>query len=188
MKIVYQIVFSFFVMGQAFAQHSYQPTSVQPQVPNVPAFRQVTTPDGRVVPFGQGGPQVQNRIPNSYETTRMPARLIYLNGKNVSSLKNQELENVYVKIDEYGNVHMTAPQYEVATDSSYHPLLPSELPRFPKDKIQIENLPQGVFSKEQVKLPEATALLPKPPSGRTDSQTGAAPEEVPPPISPPSKN
>lgn len=82
------------------------------------------------------------------ETTQFPGRIIYLNGVNISSLRNQELQNVKVKIDDNGNVQIHAPHYEALQDTSFHPLIPKELPRFPKAQFTPQDAPEGRFSKE----------------------------------------
>jgi hypothetical protein len=84
----------------------------------------------------------------TFETTYVPGRAIYLNGENISSVRNQDLENVHVQIDPNGNIYIDAPQYEVNTEQSYHPLFPKELPKFPKDISADINLPEGVYSKQ----------------------------------------
>lgn len=177
----------------AHAQNLYQPAPLYmnaPQAPQSPTMRQVVTPDGRAIQLGQG--VAQQRMQPAYETTRFPSRMVYLNGQNITATKNQTLDNVTVRIDEMGNIHLTAPHYEIATDSSYHPLLPSELPRFPKDHIRIDGLPQGVFSKD----PQAARLdsgntapnpeprMPLPPSSLGSSRPSF--DDNPPPISLPS--
>lgn len=193
MKIFFVVAASFLTTTfAAQAQNPYQPAPLYmnaPQAPQSPTMRHVMTPDGRSIQVGQGmAPQRQQP---SYETTRFPTRLVYLNGQNITATKNQTLENVSVRIDEMGNIHLTAPHYEIATDSSYHPLLPSELPRFPKDQIRIDGLPQGVFSKD----PQAARLdsgaaskneprMPLPPSALGSSRPSL--EDNPPPITPPS--
>ncbi|MDQ3234613.1 MAG: hypothetical protein M3Q07_22645 [Pseudobdellovibrionaceae bacterium] len=50
------------------------------------------------------------------------ARVIYLNGADISSAKNQSLEQVNVRIDGRGNVYIEAPQYEVQQESTFVPL------------------------------------------------------------------
>lgn len=67
-----------------------------------------------------------------WSTTRFPGRLIFLNGVNIGSVRNQRLHNVEVFIDEHGNVHFTAQHYDVREQSSYHPLLPNEIPQYSK--------------------------------------------------------
>ncbi len=85
----------------------------------------------------------------SFETTYSPGRIIYLNGENISSVREQALENVTVHIDKSGNIHIEAPQYEVSADQSYHPLLPKELPQFKKENIYEKMpIPNGTYSKQ----------------------------------------
>jgi nucleoid-associated protein YgaU len=67
-------------------------------------------------------------------------RKVFLNGTNISSLRGETLDNVQVRIDEQGDIHLLAPHYEVSEESSYHPLLPRELPRYSKQR-HAENLP-----------------------------------------------
>ena len=50
------------------------------------------------------------------------ARNIYLNGKDVSSAKNQIMENVTLQIDRYGNIYIEAPHYEVLEENTFIPL------------------------------------------------------------------
>ncbi|MFZ9519676.1 MAG: hypothetical protein ACO3A4_04285 [Silvanigrellaceae bacterium] len=69
-------------------------------------------------------------------TTDFPARMIYLNGKNISSVREQQLDGVNVRIDSNGNVHILAPQYEVQESSHYRPLLNSEVPKVGKPKVE----------------------------------------------------
>ena len=50
------------------------------------------------------------------------ARNIYLNGKDISSAKNQIMENVTLQIDRYGNIYIEAPHYEVLEENTFIPL------------------------------------------------------------------
>jgi hypothetical protein len=50
------------------------------------------------------------------------ARVIYLNGVDISSAKNQSLEQVNVRIDSRGQIYIEAPQYEVQQESTFVPL------------------------------------------------------------------
>jgi hypothetical protein len=92
---------------------------------------------------GQGGKK--NLV---FESTQAPSRMIYLNGTNIGNVRNQELQSVTVRIDEAGNINIIAPQYDVSQESSYHPLLPAELPKFPKAHAQIPGIPEGRYSKD----------------------------------------
>ncbi|APJ04720.1 hypothetical protein [Silvanigrella aquatica] len=95
-------------------------------------------------------PMVPKKMP--YDTTFMSGRVIYLNGVNISSVKNQELENVNLHIDNNGNIYIDAPHYEIGVEQSYHPLMPSELPKFPKMEFRESPVPNGVYSKETGKM------------------------------------
>ncbi len=87
-----------------------------------------------------------------YESTFMTGRIIYLNGVNINSVKNQELDNVNLKIDGSGNIYIDAPHYDISVEQSYHPLMPGELPKFQKTEYIEPNLPKGTYSKETGKL------------------------------------
>jgi hypothetical protein len=50
------------------------------------------------------------------------ARSIYLNGKDVSSARNQQLKRVDLRIDEDGNVFIEAPHYQINEEKTYAPL------------------------------------------------------------------
>ncbi len=106
-------------------------------------------------------PVAPKKLP--YDTTYMTGRVIYLNGVNISSVKNQELENVNIHIDNNGNINIDAPHYEIGVEQSYHPLMPSELPKFPKSDFREAPVPKGVFSKETGKMTskEPMPVLPK---------------------------
>lgn len=100
--------------------------------------------------------------------TQFPARLVFLNGANISTVREQDLQNVSVTIDQNGNLHLKAAHYEVNTDSSYHPLLPSELPRLPKPVPAPDGLPHARYSKETGRPSEGT-----PSEARTDVPSDA---------------
>ncbi len=84
-----------------------------------------------------------------WDSTQSPSRMVYLNGVNIGNVRDQELQNVTIRIDEAGNINVIAPQYDVSRETSYHPLLPAELPRFPKSNAQIPGIPEGRYSKEK---------------------------------------
>jgi len=76
---------------------------------------------------------VRRSKPNVGElSTDFPARMIYLNGRNISAVREQQLEGVNVRIDANGNLHISAPQYEVQESTHYRPLLPRDVPRVSK--------------------------------------------------------
>ena len=105
--------------------------------------------DSRDVPPVASTRSLPGRKSLPYEpSTVFPARSLFLNGVNIGSVRDQELENVTVKIDAEGNIHLFAPHYDVREDTSYHPLMPQELPRFPKAGPVPEGLPQGPYSKQ----------------------------------------
>lgn len=94
-------------------------------------------------------------------STDFPARMIYLNGKNVSSVREQKLEGVTVRIDSNGNVHISAPQYEVQESTHYRPLLPHDVPRVSKPVPEAdETLLSGRYSKPTVKSNESNLAMP----------------------------
>lgn len=117
------------------------------------------------VPGGKTGasselPQMQ---PKAYRNVSVQA--VYLNGVNVVGLRNQSMKGVNVRFDENGNVFIDAPQYEVQYDTSYHPLLPDELPGFEKQQAP---LPAGALSSGSAPapapvdgLPQSSKLAPK---------------------------
>jgi hypothetical protein len=80
--------------------------------------------------------------------THSPARILLLNGVDISAVRGETLENVTVTIDAAGNVEMVAPHYEVGADTSFHPLLPTELPRLPKERRAPLGMPEGRYRKE----------------------------------------
>jgi hypothetical protein len=85
---------------------------------------------------GNANSLISGNVKKPFNTTRFPPRFVYLNGKNISALKDEVLENVTVRIDSQGNINISAPHYEVQEQTSFHPLLPSELPKFPKRRLQ----------------------------------------------------
>lgn len=50
------------------------------------------------------------------------ARQVFLNGVDISSAINQELEGAVVRIDERGNIFLSAPQYQVHEEETFVPL------------------------------------------------------------------
>lgn len=49
-------------------------------------------------------------------------RSVYMNGVDISSTRSQDVRNVHVKIDEYGNIFITAPHYQVTEQETFTPL------------------------------------------------------------------
>ena len=98
------------------------------------------------------------------------ARIIYLNGVDISSAKNQSLEQVNIRIDAQGNVYVEAPQYEVQQESTFVPLS-RQMPPHP-------NLPEhkapGPLTR-QVEMPASKQELASPPeTGDTLNQPETA--------------
>ncbi|WGL61008.1 hypothetical protein QEJ31_05275 [Pigmentibacter sp. JX0631] len=126
---------------------------------NAPAVT-LQRPQGIAV---QPVPMSPRKLP--YESTYMTGRIIYLNGVNINSIKNQDLENVNVRIDGSGNIYIDAPHYDISVEQSYHPLMPGELPKFQKTEFIDPNLPKGTYSKETGKSvnkdERQSPLLPK---------------------------
>lgn len=73
-------------------------------------------------------------------------RRVYLNGRDISSAKHQELQKVDIQIDGSGNIFILAPHYEVIEESSYVPLS--------KNPTQFRNYPQ--HQKAKALRPEKT--------------------------------
>lgn len=85
-------------------------------------------------------------------------RVIYLNGVDISSAKNQSLEQVNIRIDAQGHIYIEASQYEVQQDTTFVPLsrqMPLH-PNLPEHKIP------GPMSK-QVEAPASKQELASPP-------------------------
>lgn len=101
-------------------------------------------------------------------STDFPARMVYLNGKNISSVREQLLEGVRVRIDSNGNLHISAPHYEVQEFTHYRPLLPRDVPRLSKPAPQND---EALFERDK--------LYTKSPAGK-DSSSMAEPGVVPP--------
>lgn len=88
------------------------------------------------------------------------ARTIFVNGRDVSSVRGQTLKNVDVIIDEKGDVVITAPNYQVKEQELFRPLGTPKLETPPhaapkkdfKDDLKSE-LPKPV---EPAKPTEAT--------------------------------
>jgi hypothetical protein len=104
---------------------------------------------------------------NMFETTYIPGRMVFLNGININSIRNQDLENVNLKIDNNGNIYIESPQYEVTAEERFHPLLPQEIPKFPK---QLAPTPPPANTTTPV-ADAATNLPPLPAKGEVYSKS-----------------
>lgn len=114
--------------------------------------------DSYPIPVGR-----RSKAPVGDLTTDFPARMIYLNGKNISSVRDQQLEGVSVRIDANGNLHISAPHYEVQESMHYRPLLPNDIPKVGKPRVGNDApLLQGRYSKPS-------------PSKANDTVSGAVP-------------
>ncbi len=49
-------------------------------------------------------------------------RSVYLNGVDISSAKNQALQQVNLRIDAQGNIYIEAPHYDIQRETSFLPL------------------------------------------------------------------
>lgn len=49
------------------------------------------------------------------------ARSIFLNGKDISSARNEDLKNVEIRIDQHGDVFIIAPHYAVHEEETFTP-------------------------------------------------------------------
>jgi hypothetical protein len=91
------------------------------------------------------------------------ARSIFLNGADVSGVRNQSMNDVSVHIDELGNVMISAPQYKVHDRSRYHPINKQKKPAhqadaiFPNARGTVQALPshpeKGAVAEVNVELP-----------------------------------
>jgi hypothetical protein len=97
-------------------------------------------------------PELAQMQPRTFKN--VPVQAVYLNGVNVVGLHNQSMKGVNIRFDENGNVFIDAPQYEVQYDTSYHPLLPDELPGFEKQQAP---LPSGILSGEAISPSQGAA-------------------------------
>lgn len=112
--------------------------------------------------IGQGQP-----APVSNATVRS----IYLNGVDISAAKNQNLEQVNVRIDTRGNIYVEAPQYEVQQESTFVPLS-RQAP--PHPNLPVHKSP-GPLPNE-VEVPASKQELASPPeTGDTLNQAEANP-------------
>ena len=62
--------------------------------------------------------QAQSQSLDTPATTRS----VYLNGVDISSAKNQALQQVNVRIDAQGHVYIEAPHYDIQRETSFLPL------------------------------------------------------------------
>jgi hypothetical protein len=122
------------------------------------------------------------------------ARVIYLNGIDISSAKNQSLEQVNVRIDARGNVYIEAPQYEVQQESTFVPLSrqtpahpnlpvhrsPGPLPNEVEMPASKQELASPAETGDIMNQPEAASLTPAGASGMMEKEgTRKQPDGIP---------
>ncbi|RZA27363.1 MAG: hypothetical protein EOP10_00255 [Proteobacteria bacterium] len=56
------------------------------------------------------------------QIARSETRSVFLNGVDISSTKNQSMQQVNISIDSQGNVYIEAPHYEAQQESTFVPL------------------------------------------------------------------
>lgn len=49
-------------------------------------------------------------------------RSVFMNGVDISSSRGEDLRNVHLRIDEHGNIFITAPHYQVTESETFTPL------------------------------------------------------------------
>lgn len=64
----------------------------------------------------------------------IPVQSVFLNGEGVIGLRNQVLKGVDIRFDGQGNIFIDAPHYQIQYDTTYHPILPEELPSLQKER------------------------------------------------------
>ena len=97
----------------------------------------------------------------------LPLHSVYLNGENIVGLRNQSLEGVNVRFDAQGNVYIEAPHYEIHHDTSYHPLLPEEVPQFQKEVPDFSR--KNVPSRRKAETKPGAAANSRAPSADADA-------------------
>jgi hypothetical protein len=93
------------------------------------SMRRIQSPaqTGRSAPLPASSLSVGS-MPGPRGIKDVPVMGVYLNGTNIVGLRNQTLKGVTVRFDDHGNILIDAPHYEVKLDTSFHPLLPGEIP------------------------------------------------------------
>lgn len=76
----------------------------------------------------------RNAQPVSPALKNIPVQSVFLNGENIIGLRNQVLKGVDIRFDAQGNIFIDAPHYQIQYDTTYHPLLPEELPALQKER------------------------------------------------------
>ena len=98
--------------------------------------------------------------------TLAEARSIFLNGKDISSARSQDLKGVAIHIDENGDLFVTAPNYQVNEEDTYIPLSKYvQGVQVPK-KEAAQQLPDShakVGTTDSLKLPPTSTVVQTPP-------------------------
>lgn len=91
------------------------------------------------------------------------ARNVFVNGVDASSMRNQKLEHVTIRIDENGDIFIDAPNYRVFEEQSYLPLSQwIQGVNKPAHSAKMEELP-GVETPQSSAIPVPVSN-PNPPS------------------------
>jgi hypothetical protein len=100
------------------------------------------------------------------------AKTVYLNGVDVSSVRNTTLKNVTVVVDQKGDVYIEAPHYKVDKESTYLPLSKAgSVDKTPEHQLPTHpNLNQGSYEK----------VIPGTPEKVVHPTQASAPAELPP--------
>ena len=86
------------------------------------------------------------------------ARTIYVNGVDVSGIRNAEMKDVTVKISESGDVFILAPQYQVLEEKTFVPVNEHEVMRSKVKHTPPTQLPKlSTKSEEAMKAPAKPA-------------------------------
>ncbi len=71
-------------------------------------------------------------------------RSVFLNGKDISSARDQDLHHVEVRIDGTGNIFLEAEHYQVSEETQYTPLSSYLPPNRPKEGFATPSSPPQV--------------------------------------------
>jgi hypothetical protein len=115
------------------------------------------------------------------------ARSIFLNGADVSGVRNQSMNDVSVHIDDLGNVMISAPQYKIHDRSRYHPINKQNKPTHQTSAISadahgtVHALPshpeKGAVAEVNVEVP-AGEVPPKALKAETNDKTAKTPADL----------
>lgn len=102
------------------------------------------------------------------------ARNIYLNGVDVSSSRSQELRNVQVRINEKGDIFISAPHYQVTEEDFFTPLARVGAPPTPPPGVSTG---PSVAARDKPKevQPEQREVVKAPVEPASDAPAGQSP-------------